>query len=107
MRPDALVRLLAKAKTRLVVLGGSESLVLATELLAVTNVIAARDMVSAKAMARWVETFYRALATEPLASASEMATSVSQAPMKLYAQQRHAPRVRFGRAEGSLGAAAE
>jgi hypothetical protein len=88
---EALVALLQKARTRLVVLGGSASLVLAAELLPVTNVIAARDMVSAKAMASWVETFYGKLAKEPLADASELASQVSQASMKLYAQQRYAP----------------
>jgi hypothetical protein len=88
-----LVALLQRAKTRLVVLGGSASLVLAAELLPVTNVIAACDMVSARAMANWVETFYRNLAKESLAAASELASQVSQAPMKLYAQQRYAPAV--------------
>jgi hypothetical protein len=87
LRPEALVALLTKARTRLVVLGGSESLILAAEVLPVTNVIAARDMVSAKAMAKWVETFYKLLAQEPLSAASEDASRISQAPMKLYAQQ--------------------
>jgi TIR domain-containing protein len=107
LKPEALVELLKKARTRLVVLGGSESLVLATELLPVTHVIAARDMVSAKAMARWVETFYRTLTTEPLATASEIASRVSQAPMKLYAQQRQAPIVRFGRAGETISVEAQ
>jgi hypothetical protein len=88
---DVLVALIKKANTRLVVLGGSASLVLAAQLLPVTNVIAARDMVSARAMASWVETFYKALMTEPLAAAIELASHVSQAPMKLYAQQRYVP----------------
>jgi hypothetical protein len=88
---DVLVALIKKANTRLVVLGGSASLVLAAQLLPVTNVIAARDMVSARAMASWVETFYKALMTEPLATAIELASHVSQAPMKLYAQQRYVP----------------
>jgi len=95
LSPDSLVALLKRANTHLVVLGGSASLVLATELLPVTNVIAARDMVSARAMASWVETFYGNLTREPLAAASELATSVSQAPMKLYAQQRHVPSMKF------------
>lgn len=88
---DGLTALVKRARTRLVVLGGSASLVLAAQLLVVTNVIAARDIVSAKAMASWVETFYNALASEPLAAASELASEVSQAPMKLYAQQQGAP----------------
>jgi hypothetical protein len=89
--------LLQEAKTRLVVLGGSASLVLAAELLSVSNVIAARDMVSAKAMASWVETFYRNLPKEPLAVASQLALERSNAPMKLYAQQRGLPIMRVVR----------
>jgi hypothetical protein len=85
LRPDALVTLMKKAHTRLVVLGASASLVLAAELLPIANVIAARDVVSARAMASWVETFYNALMEEPLAAANELASNVSQAPMKLYA----------------------
>ncbi|MDX1547236.1 MAG: toll/interleukin-1 receptor domain-containing protein [Rhodothermales bacterium] len=104
LTPEALVTLLKKSRTRLVVLGGSESLVLATELLPVTHVIAARDMVSAKAMARWVDTFYRTLAVDPLDVASDIASRVSQAPMKLYTQQSGAP-VLFGLVEGKTRAA--
>ncbi len=95
---DAFVALLEKAQTRLVVLGGSASQVLAAELLPVVNVIAARDMVSAKAMANWVETFYQSLMREPMAKASELASRVSQAPMKLYFQQRQTPSIRFNSA---------
>jgi hypothetical protein len=97
---EALVALLRKAGTRLVVLGGSASLVLAAELLPVANVIAARDMVSARAMASWVETFYENLAQAPLAAASELASQVSQAPMKLYAQQRQEPAITIDLAKG-------
>lgn len=89
---ESLVALLKKAGTRLVVLGGSASLVLAAELLPIANVVAVRDMVSAKAMASWVETFYRCLSEgETLVAACDLASQVSQAPMKLYAQQRHVP----------------
>jgi|GEM_PF-5591812 len=88
--PKELIPLLRKANTRLVVLGASASLVLGAQLITVTNVIAVRDMVSAKAMASWVGTFYKTLLKEPLADAFELATQVSQAPMWLYAQQ-HAP----------------
>ena len=91
VRPETLVALLEAAKTRLVVLGASASLVLGAQLLNVANVIAVRDMVSAKAMASWVETFYKTLMKEPLPVAFELATQVSQAPMRLYAQQRHVP----------------
>jgi hypothetical protein len=69
----------------------SASLVLGAQLLEVTNVIAVRDMVSPKAMASWIEEFYTTLIKEPLAKAFELATAVSEAPMMLYAQQRHAP----------------
>jgi hypothetical protein len=89
--PEVLVSLLARARTRLVVLGASASLVLGAQLLPVANVIAVRDMVSARAMASWVETFYKTLMREPLPNAFELATHVSQAPMRLYAQQRHVP----------------
>jgi len=89
--PEVLVSLLKKANSRLVVLGASASLVLGAQLLPVTNVIAVRDMVSAKAMASWVETFYTALMKESLLDACDLATQVSQAPMRLYAQQRHVP----------------
>jgi hypothetical protein len=88
---DALVALLKRANARLVVLAGSASLVLAVQLLTVTNVIGARDMVSARAMASWVDTFYKTLTKETLAVANELASQVSQAPMKLYAQQRETP----------------
>jgi hypothetical protein len=92
IRPEVLVPLLERAKTRLVVLGASASLVLGAQLLPVANVIAVRDMVSAKSMASWVETFYRTLMKEePLPTAFKLATEVSQAPMRLYAQQRHVP----------------
>jgi hypothetical protein len=95
VRPETLVTLLDKAKTRLVVLGASASLVLGAQLLNVANVIAVRDMVSAKAMASWIETFYRALMKEPLPAAFELATQISQAPMRLYAQQRHVPSLKL------------
>jgi hypothetical protein len=91
--PEVLVSLLRKANTRLVVLGASASLVLGAQLLAVANVIAVRDMVSAKAMASWVDTFYRTLVKEPLAKAFDLATQVSQAPMRLYAEQRRVPSI--------------
>ena len=96
--PEALVALLEGAKTRLVVLGASESLILGAEVLPVANVIAARDMVSPKAMAKWVETFYHLLAKEEtLSNACETASRVSQAPMKLYAQQCPVPSLRIAR----------
>jgi len=93
--PEVLVFLLEKAKTRLVVLGASASLVLGAQLLPVANVIAVRDMVSAKAMASWVGTFYKTLVKEPLPAAFAEATQISQAPMRLYAQQRHVPSLKL------------
>jgi hypothetical protein len=98
--PETFVTLVKKAQTRLVVLGGSASLVLAAQLLSVTNVIAARDMVSARAMAVWVETFYDKLTQEPLAVAAQLASDMSQAPMKLYAQQQNLPSMRFSARSG-------
>lgn len=95
MPADVLVSLVRKANTRLVVLGASASLVLGAQLVPVTNVIAARDLVSAIALASWVETFYKTLANETLAAAFKLASEVSQAPMKLYAQQRHDPALAF------------
>jgi hypothetical protein len=97
--PESLVSLLQRANTRLVVLGASASLVLGAQLLAVTNVIAVRDMVSAKAMASWVETFYGTLLKKSLAEAFELATQVSQAPMWLSAQQNDVPSFKLDMSE--------
>lgn len=91
LRPEALFELVKASRTRLVVLGASASLVLGAQLVPVTNVIAARDLVSTQALASWVATFYKALPSKPLADAFALATEVSQAPMKLYAQQRNVP----------------
>jgi hypothetical protein len=91
LRPEALLELIKVSRTRLVVLGASASLVLGALLVPVTNVIAARDLVSTQALASWVATFYKALASKPLADAFALATEVSQAPMKLYGQQRNVP----------------
>jgi hypothetical protein len=101
MKPDALISLLREANTRLVVLGASASLVLGAQLLTVTNVIAVRDMVSARAMASWVDTFYKTLLKQPLADSFELATQVSQAPMRLYAQQREFPSFKLQMTEPS------
>ena len=82
--------MLKQAQTRLVALGGSASQVLAVELLPYVNVISRVTSVSAKAMANWVQTFYQSLTKNSLAEAAELATSVSQAPMRLYFQQKPA-----------------
>jgi hypothetical protein len=84
---EAFASLLRTAGTRLAVISSCDSLALATSLLTVTNVIAPRDMISAKAMASWLETFYRTLHSQPLALAFDVASKVSGAPMLLYGQQ--------------------
>jgi hypothetical protein len=82
---DAFAELLKAAKTRLVVVGSCESLVLAASLLPVVNVVATRDMVSSNMMAKWVETFYSALRLKkPLSVAFDLAVKQSGAPMRLY-----------------------
>ena len=87
IRADALAMLLERARTRLVVIASGDSLALATLLLSLTNVISPRDIISAKAMAVWVQTFYAALRTETLADACELAAAQSGASMKLLSQQ--------------------
>ena len=82
---DALAELLKAAKTRLVVVGSCESLVLAATLLPVVNVVATRDMVSSNMMAKWVDTFYTALSHQkPLSAAFDLAVKQSGAKMRLY-----------------------
>jgi hypothetical protein len=92
---DALADLCLRARTRLVVIGSGDSLMLATTLMAVANVIAPREMVSAKMMAVWVETFYRMLRTDPLAGAFDFANKASGAKMRLIGQQKDPVRVQF------------
>jgi hypothetical protein len=84
--PEALAELVNRAKTRLVVVGSCESLVLAANLLAVTNVVATRDMVSALMMARWVDVFYSTLPKQPLSEAFDVAVMASGAKMRLFAR---------------------
>ncbi len=94
---EALAGLLSRAKTRLVVVGSCESLVLAATLLSVTNVVATRDMVSAKMMARWVEVFYNTLLDKPLSEAFDLAVSASGAKMRLFPRAAvHLPEVAVG-----------
>jgi hypothetical protein len=88
---DALAMLLERARTRLVVIASGDSLALATRLLSLTNVISPRDIVSAKAMAVWVRTFYMGLRTQTIAEACALATAQSRAPMKLLTQQVDSP----------------
>ena len=91
IRADALAMLLDGARTRLVVIASGDSLALATGLLRLTNVISPRDIISAKAMAVWVQTFYTALRTRTIAAACELATAQSKASMKLLTQQVASP----------------
>jgi hypothetical protein len=84
---DALASLLQVAKCKLVVIGSCDSLVLGATLVNVCHVIAARDMVSPKMMAAWVEAFYGRLPQRSLSEALDYALKVSQAPMRFYARQ--------------------
>jgi hypothetical protein len=87
VKAEALAKLLEDARTRLVVIASGDSLALATMLLELTNVISPRDIITSKAMAMWVGTFYDALRTETLADACDLATAQSGASMKLLTQQ--------------------
>jgi hypothetical protein len=87
IRAEDLVRLFRNAGVRLAVITSGDSLALATSLIATCHVVAARDMISAKMAAAWVDAFYRALVTEPLSVALDHAINVSGAPMRLYARQ--------------------
>ena len=84
---DRLAALLKEAGTRLVVLGSGDSLPLVMRLLPITNVIAPSGIVSASALALWIEMFYRELKTRPLAKACERAGMASNAAMRLLTQQ--------------------
>jgi hypothetical protein len=84
---DALASLLEIANAKLVVIGSCDSIALAVTLVNVCHVVAARDMVSAKMMASWVEAFYSKLPKQSLSQALGYALKVSQAPMRFYARQ--------------------
>lgn len=108
LRAEALAALIRTARTRLVVIASGNSLALITTLLAVTNVIAPRDMVSARALALWVQTFYDTLRIKPLAEACEYAASASRVPMRLLAQQVDLPEISFrGQARNAAVATVE
>jgi hypothetical protein len=92
---DDFVSLLHAAGTQLAVITSGDSLALATSLIATCHVVAARDMISAKMAAAWVEAFYRRLSTGDLSEALEYAINVSGAPMRLYARQPDSVDVRF------------
>jgi len=84
---DALASLLQIAEVKLVVIGSCDSIVLGATLVNICHVVAARDMVSPKMMAAWVEAFYSKLAQRSLLQALDYALKVSQAPMRFYARQ--------------------
>jgi hypothetical protein len=84
---DALAALLQVAGAKLVVIGSCDSIVLGATLVNVCHVIAARDMVSPKMMAAWVEAFYTKLSQRSLSEALDFALKISQAPMRFYARQ--------------------
>ena len=84
---EAFASLLEGKHTSLVVIASCESFELAATLLAVTNVVATRDIVTATMFASWVENFYGVLPAQPLSKAFDYAVKASRAPMKLYARQ--------------------
>lgn len=84
---DALADLLQVAKAKLVVIGSCDSIALGATLVNVCHVIAARDMVSPKMMAAWVEAFYAKLSQRSLSEALDFAQKVSRAPMRFYGRQ--------------------
>ncbi|MEO8630600.1 MAG: TIR domain-containing protein [Betaproteobacteria bacterium] len=84
---DAFAALLKMARTQLVIITSCDSISLAATVIGVAHVVAARDMVSAKMMAAWVESFYAMLPKRPLSEALDFALKASGAPMRLYAKQ--------------------
>ncbi len=84
---DEFSALLEMAHTKLVVLASCDSLVLAARVLEVASVVAAKDLVSTRAMAEWVRAFYGVLTTHKLEEAFEFAKKASRAPMVLYKQR--------------------
>jgi hypothetical protein len=87
MSAEALCLLLKMAQTKLVVITSCESLVMAANLVAVTNVVATSDMISPQMMAVWVESFYKILQSQPLSQALDFAAMESRAPMRYYGRQ--------------------
>jgi hypothetical protein len=87
LNPDALASLLQMGEAKLVVIGSCDSMVLGATLVNVCHVVAARDMVSPRMMAAWVEAFYAKLPQRSLLQALDYALKISQAPMRLYARQ--------------------
>jgi hypothetical protein len=84
---DALADLLQIAGAKLAVIGSCDSIALGATLANVCHVIAARDMVSPKMMAAWVEAFYAKLPQRSLSEALDHALRISRAPMRFYGRQ--------------------
>jgi hypothetical protein len=84
---DGLAALLQMCEAKLAVITSCDSVALAASLISASHVVAARDMVSSKMMAAWVEAFYGMLPRRPLSQALEFAIKSSGAPMRLYAKQ--------------------
>lgn len=84
---DALAALLQMAEAKLVVIGSCDSIALGARLVSICHVVAARDMVSPKMMAAWVEAFYSKLPHRSLLQALDYALKISQAPMRFYGRQ--------------------
>jgi len=101
---DDLVSLLRGSRTRLAVITSCDSLPLATSLLSTCHVVAARDMVSSKMMAAWVEAFYSLLPNSSLSQALDFAMNASGAPMRLYARQPESVDLRVERSAVASGA---
>jgi hypothetical protein len=99
---DELVALLRDAGSQLAVITSCDALALATSLIATCHVVAARDMISPKMMAAWVDAFYNLLPNSLLSEALDFALRVSGAPMRLYARQPDAVDLRVERAPGIL-----
>ena len=84
---DALADQLQMAGAKLAVIGSCDSIALGATLANVCQVIAARDMVSPKMMAAWVEAFYAKLPQRSLSEALDYALKISRAPMRFYGRQ--------------------
>lgn len=84
---EAFTALLDMARVRLVVITSCDALSLAVNLTTVCHAVAAREMVSAKMMAAWVDAFYTMLPQKPLSKALEFAIRTSGAPMRLFAKE--------------------
>jgi len=84
MPAEGFVKLVEFSRVRLVVLASCDSLVLAARLARVTNAIAATDWIESDPVVRWEISFYDCLTNgQPLSTAYELATSITDLPMLL------------------------